>query len=43
MTITIHKGPHNYMVHHFPSKDLDKIKKVCYDIGISKNGIRIKF
>jgi tRNA U34 2-thiouridine synthase MnmA/TrmU len=22
------------MVHHFQSKDLDKIKKVCYDIGI---------
>jgi len=34
MMITIYKGYNNYFTHSFPSKDLDKIKKACYDIGI---------
>ena len=34
MMITIYKGYNNYFSHSFPSKDLDKIKKACYDIGI---------
>ena len=32
--ITIYKGYKKYLTHHFPAIELDKIKKVCYDIGI---------
>lgn len=32
--ITIYKGYQNYMSHYFHIKDLDKIKKICYDMGI---------
>ena len=34
MMITIYKGYNNYLTHSFPAKELDNIKKVCYDLGI---------
>jgi len=34
MMITIYKGYQNYITHHFPAKELDKIKEVCYSLGI---------
>ena len=32
--ITIYKSHNNYLTHSFPAIELDKIKKICYDIGI---------
>ena len=32
--ITIYRGYNNYITHSFPAKELDNIKKVCYDLGI---------
>ena len=32
--ITIYKGYQNYITHNFPAIELDKIRKICYDIGI---------
>ena len=34
MMITIYRGYNNYITHSFPAKELDNIKKVCYDLGI---------
>lgn len=34
MMITIYKGSKNYMTHSFPAKELDKIKEICYSMGI---------
>ena len=34
MMITIYKGYQNYVTHNFPAIELDKIRKICYDIGI---------
>jgi len=34
MMITIYKGYQNYITHHFSAKDLDKIKEICYSLGI---------
>jgi len=34
MMITIYKSHNNYLTHSFPAIELDKIKKICYDIGI---------
>ena len=32
--ITIYKQHNKYMSYNFPAIELDKIKKICYDIGI---------
>lgn len=32
--ITIYKGHKNYMTHHFKPVELDKIKEICYSMGI---------
>jgi hypothetical protein len=34
MMITIYKQHNKYMSYNFPAIELDKIKKICYDIGI---------
>ena len=33
MMITIYKN-RKYMTHQFPPKELDNIRKICYDMGI---------
>jgi hypothetical protein len=34
MRITIYKGYQKYMSHNFSVIELDKIKKICYDMNI---------
>jgi len=34
MMITIYKGYNNYMTHNFVPQELDKIKQLCYSMGI---------
>jgi len=34
MMITIYKSYNQYLTFNFPAIELDKIKKICYDIGI---------
>ena len=32
--ITIYRGYKNYITHNFKAKELDKIKEICYNLGI---------
>ena len=34
MMITIYKGYKKYISHNFKAKELDKIKEICYNLGI---------
>ena len=34
MRITIYKGPKNYMIYDFKPIELDKIREICYSMGI---------
>jgi len=34
MMITIYKEYNKYISHHFKPKELDKIKEICYSMGI---------
>ena len=34
MRITIYKSPKNYMIYDFKPIELDKIREICYSMGI---------